>query len=158
MPYINDTWVSDRVREAKRLNDTYTVAAEKLVDAVENFLYNHSHPGYQNEDYLGWSVMQFDATKRGSGHRANYVEWDPDSDKTALVTSEPRSAAGMAGQSEAYRLPDHEKRRREERTGPFDTAPADDPTPAPKPEPLDFSADRAADNGFPAAHDEDGDR
>lgn len=145
MPYINDTWVSDRVREASRLNDPYTVASEKVVDAVENYLYNFDHPGYRNLDYLGWSVMQFDSTKRGSGHRANYLEWSSDSNTEALVTMAPRPAAGMAGQSEAFRLPDHEKARREADSGPFDTSPADDPLPPVEPD----DAGRAADDGFP---------
>lgn len=149
MPYINDRWVDERSREARRLNDPYTVAAEKVVAAIENFLYNYDHPGYQNEDYLGWSVMQFDATKRGSGHRANYVEWSPDSDTEALVTAAPPAGPGMAGQTEAYSLPDHEKRRREERKGPFDTGPADDPLP-PKPDPLAFEPETGP--------DKDGDR
>lgn len=142
MPYIGDNWIDERTPEARRLNDTYTVAAEKLAAAVEFFLYSYDHPGYQNPDFLGWSVMQFDSTKRGSGHRANYVEWTPDSDTEALVTAEPPAGSGMSGQSEAYRLPAHEQRRRTETTGPFDTTEADDPTP-------NYDADRAADNGYP---------
>jgi hypothetical protein len=60
----------------------------------------------------------------------------------------------MAGQSEAYRLPDHEKARREFDSGPFDTTPADDPTP---PVASDPDAARAADDGFPWPVEKDGD-
>lgn len=87
MPHINDgkAWRDDRTREAAQLNDPFVRAAEKFVAAVEVYLYDESHPGYQNPDFLGWSISQYDATKRGSGLHVNTLEWDPE-DEAALHT------------------------------------------------------------------------
>jgi hypothetical protein len=126
MPFIGDNWVDERTAEARRTtSDPLRRASEKLAAAVENFLYSglksdqFAHPGYQNQDYLGWSLMQYDATKNGSGHRANYVEWSPNSDQEAMIAQAP-VAPGAAGRTEAYMLPEHEKDRRDAINGPFE--------------------------------------
>ena len=117
MPYVDDgsAWRDDRTREARILNDPYTVAAEKFVAVVEHFLYDESHPGYRNVDYLGWSISQFDATKRGSGNYADRVEWDPEDPAALTVPVSSQVTVGRRDDAEIH-LPEDERIRREKDT------------------------------------------
>jgi hypothetical protein len=124
MPYTDDgtAWRDDRTREARKLNDPYIVAAERFVSAVEHYLYDEDHPGYRNPDYLGWSIAQFDATKRSSGIPANYAEWSPDSEPPISVR--PLSATRTLGDRKDERLlvSEDEVQRRAKEAAPAGTA------------------------------------
>lgn len=116
MPYVDDgkTWRDDRTREARLLNDPFTVAAEKFVAVVETYLYDRKHPGYRNEDFLGWSIGQFDATKRGSGNYADSVEWDPDSPAELTIPVSEQVSVGKRDDAEIHLSKDERVRRESE--------------------------------------------
>jgi hypothetical protein len=88
MPYTDDgsAWRDDRTREARKLNDPFVVAAEQLAANVETYLYDADSDGYRNEDFLGFCLSLYDATKRSSGNYVDQLTWSPEADEDALHT------------------------------------------------------------------------
>lgn len=76
MPYVENNYVYET--DVPDSGDSLRKAAMQLSRAVESFLYDYAHPGYQNPAFLSWSQQHFAATNQSSGtYTTRQLTWDP---------------------------------------------------------------------------------